>query len=100
MRWVTYIHQPLHTRIPVLDELDLPGCVWRLVDLEEHAFWLCADAVVGGFEGGEECGDVGGVEMEGYVEGDAGGGAGVRRHGRGAEGRWSGRCALLIWCRV
>jgi len=68
----THSHQPLDTRIPIFHEFNNARFVDGGVNLEEDVLGLCHDGVVGGFERGEESGDVGGVDSIFYVERNGG----------------------------
>lgn len=49
-----------------------PGVSRRGQEFEESAFWLLGDVVETGAKGGEEFGEVGGVDEDGYFEEEAG----------------------------
>jgi hypothetical protein len=80
--WGTHLHHPLQARIPVLDEFEHPRFVGRLAQLGKDAFGLCDDLGVEGLPDLEEGGEVGGVDVQGDVDGEGGASVG---HGESYE---------------
>jgi hypothetical protein len=53
--FITHRHEPLHTRIPILNKLKLPFFLRVVINLEKHIFFFRNHAVICGFQRCENC---------------------------------------------